>query len=145
MRSASVEHVVQARLILSTQVSAALTVVLRYQRNDPLAVRLVFPAEYSLDERSAAPQGGAEVVWVFARQLLACGLDLPSGLGDVHVRPCRGARTVVELRAPEGVALVRFEAGDLRRFLWASYRAVPEDRELRHLDADRALAELLGS
>ncbi|MGC0316311.1 SsgA family sporulation/cell division regulator [Kitasatospora acidiphila] len=144
MRSASVEHVVQARLILSTQVSSGLTVVLRYRRNDPLAVRMVFPAEYSLDERSA-PQGGAEVVWVFARQLLACGLELPSGLGDVHVRPCRGAHTMVELRAPEGVALVRFEAGDLRRFLWASYQAVPEDRELRHLDADRALAELLGS
>jgi hypothetical protein len=144
MRSAVVEQTVQARLILSSQCSSALTVVLRYRQSDPLAVRMVFPAEYSLDEQRA-PRGGAEVVWVFGRQLLASGLDLPSGLGDVQIRPCRGGHTMVELRAPEGVALVRFEARDLKRFLWNSYRVVPEGRELRHLDADRALAELLGS
>ncbi|GAA1984383.1 SsgA family sporulation/cell division regulator [Kitasatospora viridis] len=143
MRSTVVEHLVPARLILSTQCSSGLTVVLRYLARDPLAVRMAFPAEYSLDE-DRAPRDGAEVVWVFARELLAHGLALPSGLGDVHVRPCRTPHTVVELRAPEGTALLRFESGALRRFLAASYRAVPQGREAALLDPDRALAELLG-
>ncbi|MFE9428083.1 SsgA family sporulation/cell division regulator [Kitasatospora sp. NPDC006697] len=143
MRSAVVEHVLPARLILSSQCSTGLTVVLRYRAADPLAVTMVFPAEYSLDERRA-PQPEAEVVWVFGRELLASGLELPSGVGDVHVRPCRGPQTMVELRTPEGVALLRFEAGALRRFLAESYRAVPAGRELGLLDPDRALAELLG-
>jgi hypothetical protein len=144
MRSAAVEHVVNARLILSSQCSTGLRVALRYRAEDPLAVRMVFPAEYSLDEQ-LAPESGSEVVWVFARQLLASGLELPAGVGDVHVRPSRGPHILVELRAPEGLALLSFEAGDLRRFLWASRLVVPEGREHQHLDADRALAELLGS
>ncbi|WP_327067148.1 SsgA family sporulation/cell division regulator [Kitasatospora sp. NBC_01302] len=143
MCSAAVEQSVQAALILSSHCSTRLQVTLRYRAADPLAVRLVFPGEYSLDE-VAAPSAADEVVWVFARQLLATGLDLPAGLGDVHIRPSRGPHTMVELRAPEGIALLRFEAGDLRRFLAASYRCVPEHQEGRHLDADRALAELLG-
>ncbi|MDH6121495.1 SsgA family sporulation/cell division regulator [Kitasatospora sp. GAS204B] len=142
MRSATVEHTVHARLILSGHCSTGLGAELRYRADDPLAVRMAFPSEYSLDER-LDPRPGAEVVWVFARQLLATGLNLPTGLGDVHIRPSRGPYTMVELRAPEGIALLRFEAGDLRRFLSASYRCVPDGAEARHLDADRALAELL--
>lgn len=143
MRSDAVEQSVQAALILSSHCSTRLRVTLSYRAADPLAVRMVFPGEYSLDEPSA-PSAADEVVWVFARQLLADGLDLPTGLGDVHIRPSRGPHTMVELRAPEGVALLRFEAGDLRGFLADSYRCVPARQEGRHLDADRALAELLG-
>ncbi|WP_329564546.1 SsgA family sporulation/cell division regulator [Kitasatospora sp. NBC_01266] len=142
MRSATVEHAVHARLILSGHCSTGLRATLCYRADDPLAVRMVFPCEYSLDE-PLGPQPGAEVVWVFARQLLAAGLNLPAGLGDVHIRPSRGPYTMVELRAAEGIALLRFEAVDLRRFLSASYRCVPDGEEGRHLDADRALAELL--
>ncbi|MGF1431153.1 SsgA family sporulation/cell division regulator [Kitasatospora sp. LaBMicrA B282] len=141
--TATVEHTVHARLVLTGHCSSGLRATLHYRAADPFAVRMAFPAEYSLDE-PRGPEPEAEVVWVFARQLLASGLDLPAGLGDVHVRPSRGPYTMVELRAPEGVALLRFEAGDLRRFLSASYHCVPEGTEGRHLDADRALAELLG-
>ncbi|MEV7215618.1 SsgA family sporulation/cell division regulator [Kitasatospora cineracea] len=174
---APVEQTTHARLIVSTHRSALLRVTLHYRADDPLAVRMVFPAEYALEpdplddpadeygDPYAAPSGDpygdpygdplaglpAEpspepadgVEWVFARQLLATGLDLPSGEGDVHVRPALGTRTVVELRSPEGVALLQFDRADLRRFLWHSYLAVPEGRELSHLDCDRALAELL--
>ncbi|GAA0667926.1 SsgA family sporulation/cell division regulator [Kitasatospora atroaurantiaca] len=141
--SAVVEQVVQARLILSTHRSALLRVTLRYRAGDPLAVRMAFPAEYSLDGIDL-PQPDPEIEWVFARQLLAAGLDLPAGPGDVHIRPALGGRTMVELRAPEGVALLQFDTPELRRFLWHSYLAVPEGQELQHLDPDRALAELLG-
>ncbi|MFI9273607.1 SsgA family sporulation/cell division regulator [Kitasatospora sp. NPDC052896] len=145
MPSAVVEQVVPASLILSTRTSAELRVTLRYRAADPLAVRLLFPAEYSLDEPTGpvGADGPEGVEWVFARQLLAAGLELPSGLGDVRLRPSHGRHVLIELHAPEGVALLRFGALELRRFLWRSHLAVPEGREHRHLDPDRALAELL--
>ncbi|KJS61766.1 SsgA family sporulation/cell division regulator [Streptomyces rubellomurinus] len=139
----SAEETVQARLILSPHRSARLRVVLTYLAEDPLAVRMAFPAEFSLDDSAEGPSGD-DIVWVFGRQLLSAGLELPSGAGDVHVRPVVGRRTLVELRAPEGTALVRFDTADLRRFLWRSRLLVPEGEEHLHLDADRALAELLG-
>ncbi|MFF1902582.1 SsgA family sporulation/cell division regulator [Kitasatospora sp. NPDC058218] len=147
---ASVEETVQARLILSTHRSARLRVTLAYRPEDPLAVRMGFPAEFSLDEPADGPvpvpgrDAGPDIEWVFARQLLTAGLELAAGVGDVHVRPAAGRRTMVELRAPEGTALVRFDTTDLRRFLWRSRLAVPEGEEHLYLDADRALAELLG-
>lgn len=145
--SAVVEQLVQARLVVSTHRTALLRVTLRYRTDDPLAVRMGFPAEYSLDAEPDLPdthEPVPEVEWVFARQLLAAGLDLATGDGDVHIRPALGRRTMVELRAPEGVALLQFNAPELRRFLWDSYLAVPEGQECAFLDPDRALAELLG-
>ncbi|WP_035793468.1 SsgA family sporulation/cell division regulator [Kitasatospora mediocidica] len=142
MTSTAVEQIVHARLVLSSHHSAPLRVTLRYRASDPLAVRMAFPAEFSLDE-AWGPEDGEEVEWVFARQLLATGLELPAGLGDVHVRPARGRAVMVELRAPEGVALLRFGAPELRRFLWRSYLSVADGQEDRYLDADGALAELL--
>jgi hypothetical protein len=140
----AVEQVVQARLVLSTRRSALLRVTLRYRADDPLAVRMLFPAEYSLDATAPDTEPAAqEVEWVFARQLLAAGLDLPAGLGDVHVRPAPGPLTAVELRAAEGVALLRFDTAELRDFLDRSLLLVPEGQEHHHLDPDRALADLL--
>ncbi|WP_030059752.1 MULTISPECIES: SsgA family sporulation/cell division regulator [Streptomyces] len=139
----TVEETVQARLILSPHRSVRLRAVLSYLPEDPLAVRMAFPAEFSLDE-APEEQDGEDIVWVFARRLLSAGIELPAGLGDVHVRPAPGRCTMVELRAPEGTALLRFDTGDLRRFLWRSRLVVPEGEEHLHLDADRALAELLG-
>ncbi|MBV2154184.1 SsgA family sporulation/cell division regulator [Kitasatospora sp. SUK 42] len=140
---AAVEETVQARLILSQHRSARLRVVLSYQPEDPFAARMAFPAEFSLDD-PVDGQSSEDIVWVFARQLLSAGLEVPAGVGDVHVRPGLGRRTMVELRAPEGTALLQFDTADLRRFLWRSRLLVPEGEEHLHLDADRALAQLLG-
>ncbi|MFJ9443856.1 SsgA family sporulation/cell division regulator [Kitasatospora sp. NPDC101235] len=141
MRTA--EETVQARLILSAHRSVRLRVVLSYLPEDPLAVRMAFPAEFSLDD-PAEHRGSEDIVWIFARQLLSAGIELPAGVGDVHVRPAVGRRTMIELRAPEGTALLQFDTADLRRFLWRSRLLVPEGEEHLHLDADRALAQLLG-
>jgi hypothetical protein len=143
MQHNGVEETVQARLILSPHRSARLRVVLSYLPEDPFAVRMAFPAEFSLDDLPDG-EGSEDIVWVFARQLLSAGLELPAGVGDVHVRPAPGRRTMVELRAPEGTALLQFDTADLRRFLWRSRLLVPEGEEHLHLDADRALAQLLG-
>ncbi|MFJ9773717.1 SsgA family sporulation/cell division regulator [Kitasatospora sp. NPDC101157] len=139
----AVEETVQARLILSPHRSARLRVVLSYLPEDPFAVRMTFPAEFSLDDAVDGPST-EDVVWVFARRLLSSGLEVPAGVGDVHVRPTAARSTMVELRAPEGTALLRFDTADLRRFLWRSRLLVPEGEEHLHLDADRALAQLLG-
>nr|BFD91478.1 SsgA family sporulation/cell division regulator [Kitasatospora sp. Xyl93] len=139
----TVEETVQARLILSTHRSVRLRVVLAYRPEDPLAVRMAFPSEFSLDD-PAERRDSADIVWIFARQLLSAGVEVPAGVGDVHVRPAAGRRTMVELRAPEGTALLRFDTADLRRFLWRSRLVVPEGEEHLHLDADRALAQLFG-
>ncbi|NEB76653.1 SsgA family sporulation/cell division regulator [Streptomyces sp. SID14478] len=112
------------------------TVTLRYTCADPLAVELVFPAAVTL--------AGTEVTWAFARTLLDEGLRTPAGSGDVHVWPCGRARTVVELHAPEGMAVVQFDTSALRRFLQRSYALVPAGEEDVSAVVDRALAGLFG-
>ncbi|MFE7192031.1 SsgA family sporulation/cell division regulator [Kitasatospora sp. NPDC057541] len=141
---ATAEETVQARLVLSAHRSVRLRVTMTYLPEDPLAVRMAFPAEFSLDDEADGGGPADDIVWVFARRLLSSGLEVPSGIGDVHVRPGLGRRTLVELRAPEGTAMVQFDTADLRRFLWRSRLLVPEGEEHLYLDADRALAQLLG-
>ncbi|KUJ70767.1 regulator [Streptomyces albus subsp. albus] len=130
-----IDQAVQARLIASTPEARAIPASLRYTRNDPFAVRVSFPPAASLD--------GSEVEWVFGRELLTGGLRGPAGQGDVHVWPCGLERTVLEFHAPEGMAMVQFDTGDLRRFLRRSYELVPRGCEARHLDLDDDLSALL--
>ncbi|MFD1828518.1 SsgA family sporulation/cell division regulator [Streptomyces desertarenae] len=133
---AVVDHSVQARLITVPSVTREVTVGLRYDRHDPFAVQLVFPSEVSLD--------GQEVAWVFSRELLEDGMRARVGPGDVSVRPSGAERTVIELRAPEGVAVVEFDTGSLLRFLHGTYQLVPPGTEPLELDLDRGLTSLLG-
>ncbi|MEU3051349.1 SsgA family sporulation/cell division regulator [Streptomyces sp. NPDC006984] len=132
----SVEQSVLARLISNAPHPSGVPVVLRYRRSDPLAVRMVFPAEVCLSESA--------VTWTFARSLLDGGLRAPTGDGDVHIWPCTRSQTMVELRSPEGVALLQFDSASLRRFLLHTYAAVPAAHESAAMDIERALATLLG-
>lgn len=130
-----IDHTVQAQLITNPPTTRSLTPALRYDELDPLAVRIVFPPDISLD--------GAEVSWVFARELLAEGLRGAAGEGDVHVWPCGLERTVIELHTGEGVAVLEFRAADLWGFLQCSYELVPAGGESARLDLDEGLASLL--
>ncbi|MEU9603329.1 SsgA family sporulation/cell division regulator [Streptomyces sp. NPDC048057] len=132
----TVEQSVPAHLISQAPEHVAVPVCLTYRVDDPLAVRMTFPASACLS--------GASVTWTFARVLLDRGLRAPAGMGDVRVRPSEDGRTLVELRSPEGVALLRFTTARLRHFLLHSYATVPAELEERAVDVDRALAELLG-
>ncbi|GGO50626.1 sporulation protein SsgA [Streptomyces daqingensis] len=133
--SAVFDHPVTARLIAEPPADRYFGARLRYDGTDPLAVRLVFPADASLD--------GTEVAWAFARDLLDTGLREPAGEGDVHVWPRDGSRTVVELLSEEGVAVVEFASADLRRFLLRAYDVVPAGQEHGELDVENGLAVLL--
>ncbi|MFG3259506.1 SsgA family sporulation/cell division regulator [Streptomyces sp. NPDC048172] len=130
-----IEHTVQAQLITRPPATRSLAATLRYDVIDPLAVRIVFPSDISLD--------GDEVAWTFSRDLLDAGLRGPAGEGDVHVWPCGLERTVIELHAGEGVAVLEFRAGDLWGFLRCAYDAVPAGSERTHLELDETLEALL--
>jgi hypothetical protein len=130
-----VEQSAKARLISDAPHPKAVSVMLRYDGSDPLAIRIIFPAEVSLDDR--------EVVWAFARDLAESGLTEPAGRGDVHVWPCGRAQTVFEFRAPEGVALVQFDTAALRRFLNSSYAVVPAGQESDNMDVERHVGSLI--
>lgn len=130
------EQPARARLVTREGRERALPVTLRYVAADPLAVQIVFPPEASLD--------GAEVTWIFARQLLEEGLRAPAGGGDVHIWPCGRACTVLEFHAPQGLALVQFDRAVLRRFLLRTYAVVGAGNEAEGLGLDQDLDRLLG-
>ncbi|MEU7278136.1 SsgA family sporulation/cell division regulator [Streptomyces sp. NPDC045431] len=133
--STVIEQAVQARLVASAPCMETVSATLRYDRKDPFAVQMAFPAPATLE--------GTEVAWAFSRELLAAGVDQPAGLGDVRVRPYGYDRTVVEFHAPEGVAMVHVRTSEVRRFLQRAQHLVPTGCEHRFLDLDEDLYELL--
>ncbi|MGW0546223.1 SsgA family sporulation/cell division regulator [Streptomyces altiplanensis] len=130
-----IEQAVQARLISSAPRMEMLPATLRYDRAEPFAVRMTFPPPATLE--------GVEVSWMFARDLLATGVDTRAGLGDVRVRPYGYGRTVLEFHAAEGTAMIHVRTADLHRFLRRAHAVVPAGDEHLHLDVDHDLAELL--
>ncbi|MGW4205725.1 SsgA family sporulation/cell division regulator [Streptomyces sp. NPDC004726] len=130
-----IEQAVEARLIAPAPAMKTVPVTLRYRSDDPFAVRIAFPPPATLE--------GTEVSWVFSRELLATGVDVRSGFGDVRVRPYGYDRTVLEFHAPEGVAMVHARTVELRRFLLRTQSAVPMGLEHLHLDIDHNLDVLL--
>ncbi|MET8076549.1 SsgA family sporulation/cell division regulator [Streptomyces sp. NPDC005303] len=133
--STVIEQPVEARLVAAAPRMPSIPATLRYDRCDPFAVRMTFPAPATLE--------GVEVCWTFSRELLATGLHEPEGHGDVRVRPYGYDRTVLEFHAPEGTAVVHVRTGELRRFLQATNDLVPTGLEHLQLDLDHDLAELI--
>ncbi|MFE9407880.1 SsgA family sporulation/cell division regulator [Streptomyces sp. NPDC006704] len=133
--STVIEQPVQVRLIASAPRMETVPATLRYDPDDPFAVRMAFPAPATLE--------GTDVSWEFARELLEAGIDAPSGVGDVRVRPYGYDRTVLEFHAREGVAMVHIRTSEVRRFLQRAQLLVPAGREHQYLDLDKDLAVLL--
>lgn len=130
-----IEQPVEARLVAAAPRMPSIPAVLCYDRCDPFAVRMTFPAPATLE--------GVDVCWTFSRELLAAGLEGPEGHGDVRVRPYGYDRTVLEFHAPEGTAVVHVRSGEIRRFLEATGDLVPVGLEHLQLDLDHGLAVLM--
>ncbi|MEW2414181.1 SsgA family sporulation/cell division regulator [Streptomyces sp. NPDC046866] len=111
--AAVVEERVTARVVTDDPLHRKIPVALRFTADQPLAVRIVFPAGLSPE--------GTENEWVFPRSLLEAGLQAPSGTGDVRIWPCGRVQAVVEFHSPEGVAVIQFDIAALRRFLRRTY------------------------
>ncbi|MEU1462024.1 SsgA family sporulation/cell division regulator [Streptomyces sp. NPDC005727] len=133
--STMIEQPVEARLVAAAPRMPNIPATLHYDRCDPFAVRMSFPAQATLE--------GVDVCWTFSRELLAAGLEGPDGHGDVRVRPYGYDRTVLEFHAPEGTAVVHVRSGEIRRFLEATADLVPVGLEHLQLDLDHDLAVLM--
>jgi hypothetical protein len=126
-------------LVLPEQTIVPLVARLFYSRQDPHALSIAF--EVGLDK---------PVEWIFARDLLAMGIEGREGLGDVTVWPSAGsaggaAGSVVhiELSSPLGQAHFEAPARELSDFLRRTYQIVPAGEEGGHIDVEAELNDLL--
>ena len=123
-----------------------------YSGSDPYAVRMAF--HVGTDE---------PVEWIFARDLLAAGIESRQGEGDVQVWPSpascaetddlhvtgtaeTGGKVLnIELSSPFGQAHFEAPALAMSAFLQRTYQIVPSGRESSHIDMETELNELLRS
>ena len=117
---------------------AELEAELRYDPADPFAVSLAIGVEC-----------GEPVVWTFARELLAAGVNAPSGEGDITVEPdlSEGFGDERELRitlATDCMATMLAPTDPVVEFLVETYAVVPTGAELDRVDFDAEIAALLG-
>ncbi|GGU96068.1 hypothetical protein HS99_0005350 [Kitasatospora aureofaciens] len=125
-------------LLLPSGEPVTLPTLLSYRSHDPLAVRIVFHTD-----------GDGQVLWAFARDLLAQGLRRPSGQGDVQVWPgavgAVGHEEVLNLAlsSREGTAWLRAPLHGVAEWLERTYRLVPAGRETDGHDLDAELSRLL--
>jgi hypothetical protein len=127
------------RLVVPQQTIVPLVGSLYYSTQDPFAVRIAF--HVGLDE---------PVEWIFARDLLAKGLQGSAGHGDVRVwpTPCSaggipGTVLNIELSSPFGQAYFEAPIGEVAHFLTRTYRVVPDGDETAHVDVTAELDALL--
>ncbi|MFE7042629.1 SsgA family sporulation/cell division regulator [Streptomyces atratus] len=107
---------------------------MRHLPDDPLAIRMDF-----LVTENEPPVA----TWVFSRDLLATGLILPSGEGDVRVRPHSEDETDVELVSGRAWCVVRMASADVRDFVVRTRSAEEYCGEEIDAALDRMLMELL--
>jgi hypothetical protein len=138
------------RLVVPQQTIVPLVASMFYSGGDPYAVRMAF--HVGTDE---------PVEWIFARDLLAAGIESRQGEGDVHVWPSAGLRADsssldrsesretgekvlnIELSSPFGQAHFEAPAQAMSAFLRRTYQIVPAGQESRYIDIEAELNDLL--
>jgi Streptomyces sporulation and cell division protein, SsgA len=141
------------RLVVPQQTIVPLVASMYYSGSDPYAVRMAF--HVGTDE---------PVEWIFARDLLAAGIESRQGTGDVQVWPspisvaetgdldlidaaevteAQGKVLNIELSSPFGQAHFEAPAEAMSAFLRRTYQIVPAGQESRHIDIETELNELL--
>lgn len=140
-RTATVRTELELRLLVAGGPPLPVRADLRYETDDPWAVRVAF---HIGDGASRA--GEAVVEWIFARQLLVDGFTGPVGDGDVRVWPAyANADFVINLAmaSPSGSAVFEIDREPLVQFLHQTYLAVPTGSEEHVIDLDSELTLLL--
>jgi hypothetical protein len=138
------------RLVVPQQTIVPLVASLYYSGGDPYAVRMAF--HVGTDE---------PVEWIFARDLLAAGIDARQGDGDVRVWPSaqscaesdglevigdastEGTVLNIELSSPFGQAHFEAPAQAMAAFLHRTYQIVPAGQESGYIDIEAELNDLL--
>ncbi|MFC0109691.1 SsgA family sporulation/cell division regulator [Kibdelosporangium aridum] len=111
-------------------------VELRYDTRDPFAV-------YALFE----PEGARAVQWILSRDLLADGLIVRSGDGDVRVWPDpeNEEMVIIEFVTPKGQARFEAHAQDLADFLDTTYEVVLPGAEENWFDFDAEIERMIAA
>ena len=143
------------RLVVPQQTIVPLVASLYYNGRDPYAVRMAF--HVGTDE---------PVEWIFARDLLAAGIESRQGDGDVQVWPSpvsvtetggleligtadpgeTGGKVLnIELSSPFGRAHFEAPAEAMAAFLQRTYQIVAAGQESRYIDIETELNDLLGN
>jgi hypothetical protein len=140
------------RLVVPQQTIVPLVASMYYNDSDPYAVRMAF--HVGTDE---------PVEWIFARDLLAAGIEARHGEGDVQVWPspasCAEADGLdvigsadvggtvlnIELSSPFGQAHFEAPAQAMSAFLQRTFQIVPAGRESDFIDIETELDDLLRS
>ena len=141
------------RLVVPQQTIVPLVASLYYSAEDPYAIRMAF--HVGTDE---------PVEWIFARDLLAAGIESRQGEGDVQVWPSPvsvaetgdldligaaepqgtpGKVLNIELSSPFGQAHFEAPAEAMSAFLQRTYQIVPAGQESRFIDIETELNDLL--
>ncbi|MER6911433.1 SsgA family sporulation/cell division regulator [Streptomyces sp. NPDC000594] len=131
----SVQAEVLMNFLVSEELSFRIPVELRYERDDPYAVRMTFHLP-----------GDAPVTWAFSRDLLAGGVTGPTGDGDVRIAPTgRGRRADLGIRLQVGRESACFVVGAVPvvTFLDRTDRLVPLGREQEYGDCEGDLDSAL--
>lgn len=133
---AAVTAEIELHLVVPGGPSLPVAAGLRYEADDPWAVRVAF---------NTGGNGDGIVEWIFARQLLTDGMASAVGEGDIRVWPAlHGADQVINLAmaSPSGAALFEIDRDALVGFLQQTYLAVPTGHEADVVDLDAELALL---
>jgi len=101
---------------------------LHYHSTDPFAVKMIFSIA------SSQP-----VEWVFSRELLIGGIQMPAGTGDVQIFPTHDG-VVLELSSPAGRARLLADPNALAVFAEEMLEIVPLGDELSYVDLDAEIA-----
>jgi hypothetical protein len=132
-RSGTVAAELGLRLVVPGHDGVPLTASVCYRGDDPYAIRMSFHA--GLDD---------PVEWIFARDLLAVGMQTPVGEGDVRVWPAPRDRDVlnISLSSPFGQAHFEAPLAALSGFLMRTFEIVPLGREGDFIDIENELRDL---
>ena len=133
-RSATVAAELGLRLVVPEHGEVPLTASLCYRGDDPYAIRMSF--HVGMD---------GPVEWIFARDLLAVGMQTPAGEGDVRVWPApeRDQDVLnISLSSPFGQAHFEVSLAALSGFLLRTFEVVPLGREGDFIDIEGELRDL---
>jgi hypothetical protein len=135
MNSVTVSAELGLSLVVPEHGEVPLVASIDYRADDPYAVKMAF--HVGTDE---------PVEWIFARELLAAGIEGPAGEGDVQVWPedTDGSDILnIALSSPFGEARFAAPLSATAEFLRSTYGIIPAGSEGDFIDLDAELDELL--
>src|ERR1700733_14717857 len=133
--SATVSAELAPSLVVPDHGAVPLVASLHYSADDPYGIRMGF--HVGSDE---------PVEWIFARDLLAIGLEGPAGEGDVQVWPTddHGRELLnIALSSPFGDAHFEAPRASTAAFLSRTYEVISAGNESEYIDVDAELDDLL--